>query len=161
VRGGGAYYSFAHLVHEYNYGSDVGLEGGNFLSGFAGASYGFILDLGDLPLENVLAETEPAASLASFVPPFAEAEARKLQAELYRGYRIGEAVYKRQDVPAVAGHTYLLRSVDYHMSDVLVAFRVVRRDEEKGDVVLLWKLLKRFHTPQLAPPPPVATRGRQ
>ena len=63
-------------------------------------------------------------------------------------------------MPAVAGHTYLLRSVDYRMSDVLVAFRVVRKDEERGDVVLLWKILKRFHTPQLAPPPPTGAGRR-
>ena len=46
VRGGGAYYSFAHLVHEYNYGSDIGLEQGRLGVGFAGASYGFLFDLG-------------------------------------------------------------------------------------------------------------------
>jgi hypothetical protein len=166
VRGGGAYYSFAHLVHEYNYGSDIGLERGNFLSGFAGADYGFLRDLGDLPLENVMLEVEPVASLASFVPPFAEAEARKVYSQLHTGasadvgYRIGETVYRGNFVPAVVGHTYILRSVSYRMSDVLVVFRVVRRDEQSGDAILLWKLLKRFHTPQLAPPPPTEARER-
>ena len=161
IRGGGAYYSFAHLVHEYNYGSDIGLERGDFLTGFAGASYGFLLDLGDVPLENVLVETEPVASLASFIPPFAEAEARKIQSQLHSGYRIGGTVYKWRGVRAFAGHTYLLRSVDYRMSDVLVVFRVLRRDEERGDVTLLWKMLERFHTPQLAPAPPTEARGRE
>src|SRR5438270_494794 len=139
VRGGGAYYSFAHLVHEYNYGSDIELQQGNFMTGFAGADYGFLLDLGDVPLENVLVETEPVASLASFIPPFAEAEARKIQSQLHSGYRIGGTVYKWRGVRAFAGHTYLLRSVDYRMSDVLVVFSVLRRYEVRFDVTLLWK----------------------
>ncbi|HST52580.1 MAG TPA: hypothetical protein VLJ61_11270 [Pyrinomonadaceae bacterium] len=150
VRGGGAYYSFAHLVHEYNYGSDIGLEQGNFLTGFAGASYGFISDLGDVPLENLLVEAEPVSSLASFKPPSAEPEARKIQTQLRTGYPVGESVYTRRGVPAVVGHTYLLRSVDYRMSDVLVAFRVVRKDDD-GSVVLLWKMLKKFPEPRLEP----------
>lgn len=151
VRGGGAYYSFANLVHEYNYGSDIGLERGNFLTGFAGASYGFLLDLGDMPVESVTAEAEPVASLASFEPPVREAEARKIQSQLHDGYRIGEMIYRWRGVPAVGGHTYLLRSVDYWRSDVLVVFRVLGKDEERGDVVLLWRMLRRFPKPPFAP----------
>ncbi|MDQ3918472.1 MAG: hypothetical protein M3348_08340, partial [Acidobacteriota bacterium] len=151
VRGGGAYYSFAHLIHEYNYGSDIGLERGDFLTGFAGAGYGFLLDLGDVPVEGVALEAEPVASLASFEPPVREAEARRIQSQLHGGYRVGETVYRWRGVPAVAGHTYLLRSVDYRRSDVLVVFRVLRRDEETGDVILLWRMLKRFPAPPLAP----------
>lgn len=167
VRGGGSFYSFANLVHEYNYGSDIGLYRGNFVTCFAGA--GLLFDLGDVPVESVITESEPVASLSSFEPPFAEAEARKLQTQLHTckfpwqldsGYRIGETVY-RNNMPAVVGHTYILRSVNYHISDVLVVFRVVRKDEQSGDVILLWKLLKRFHTPQLAPPPPTEARGHK
>src|ERR1700755_184635 len=56
TRGGGAFYSFARLTHEYGRGSDVMLEQNLFLVGFAGANYGFIANLGDVPLENVTAE---------------------------------------------------------------------------------------------------------
>lgn len=149
VRGGGAYYSFAHLVHEYNYGSDIGLEQDYFLAGFAGASYGLLFDLGDLPLADVTTETAPVKLLASFSPPSAEPEARKIQRQLFgNGYQDSWFVYRRS-IPAVVGHTYAVRSVDYEMSDVLVAFRVLRKDEENGGVILLWKMLKRFPEPRL------------
>jgi hypothetical protein len=45
--------------------------------------------------------------------------------------------------------TYLVRSVDYNTSDVLVAFRVVRIDTD-GSATILWKLLKKYPAPKLA-----------
>jgi hypothetical protein len=147
VRGGGAYYSFAHLVHEYKYGSDIGLEQGRFGVGFAGASYGFLFDLGDMALEEVTTETGPVKFLASFAPPTAEPEARKIQRRLHDGYQEGWFVYRRS-IPAAVGHTYVVRSVDYSMSDVLVVFRVLSKDDG-GGVVLLWKMLKQFPATQL------------
>lgn len=147
VREGGAFYSFAHLVHEYNYGSDIGLEQ-NLLTAFsAGAGYGFLFDLGEMTLEEVTTETEPVKFLAAFVPPTAEAEARKIQLQFHHGYQHGWFVYRKR-IPTVVGHTYVLRAVDYRMSDLLVAFQVLRREED-GDLILLWKMLKRFPVPEL------------
>jgi hypothetical protein len=146
VRGGGAYYSFAHLVHEYNYGSDIGLEKERFGVPSAGAGYGFLFDLGDTALEEVTTETGPVKFLASFTPPAAEPEARKIQLRFHDGYQDGWFVYRRF-VPAVAGHTYVVRAVDYNRSDVLVVFRVLSKDED--GVVLLWKMLKQFPATQL------------
>ncbi len=53
MRGGGAYYSFTSKTHEYGYGSDIELAQGSLMTGFAGADYGLLTDLGDIPLENV------------------------------------------------------------------------------------------------------------
>ena len=47
------------------------------------------------------------------------------------------------------GGIYVLRSVNYHASDTLVAFRVVRLDSDRS-VIILWKLLKQYPTPILA-----------
>lgn len=152
VRGGGAYYSFAHLVHEYRYGSDLSLEQGRFTTGFAGADFGFIFDLGEMPLEDVTADVEPVRFLASFSAPAAEPEARKIQRRLHDGYQHGWFVY-RERVPAVVGHTYVVRSVHYRLSDMLVAFSVVREDEATGGVVLLWRLLKKFPATDLVKQP--------
>lgn len=143
VRGGGAYYSFAHLVHEYRYGSDLALEQGRFSTSYAGADFGFVFDLGEMPLEDVTTDVEPVRFLASFSAPPAEPEARKIQRQLHDGYQHGWFVYRRY-VPAAVGHTYVVRAVHYGMSDMLVAFSVVREDEARGGVVLLWKLLKKF-----------------
>ena len=41
----------------------------------------------------------------------------------------------------------LLRSFHFDDTDVLVAFRIVRQDED-GSVILHWKLLKKFPAPK-------------
>jgi hypothetical protein len=149
MRGGGAYYSFTRLTHEYGYGSDVELQQGQLSVGFAGADFGFMLDLGDVPLEEVSEETEAVRYMASFRTPAAEAEARAAYRQFgeREGHQAGPWIYRRR-LPAVAGHTYALRSVNYRESDVLVAFSVVRNDTD-GSVVMLWKLLKRYPKPTL------------
>jgi hypothetical protein len=152
--GDGAFYSFAHLTHEYGQGSDVMLEQGQFSVGFAGADFGLIVKLGDVPLESATGETDGVKFLSEYNPPTAEKEARAAHMSTYAGLRSGEWVY-RSRVAAVVGNTYALRSVSYDRSDVLVVFRVVREDEDDS-VVLLWKMLKKFPTPPLERDAPVA-----
>jgi hypothetical protein len=149
LRGGGAYYSFVHREHQYGYGSDIELQGGHFSVGFAGADFGFLVDLGDTPLESVSAETDGVRFVADFETPSAEREAREIQRQLSRsmGRHAGTSPYRRR-LPAVVGHTYAVRSVNYDRSDVLVAFRVLRQDEN-GSVLLLWKTLKEYTPPVL------------
>jgi hypothetical protein len=149
VKGGGAYYSFERLTHEYGYGSDVQLEQNQFSVGFAGADFGFMLNLGDVPLENVSAETDAVQFMASFKAPSVEAEARASYRQFGGGdgHTAGQWTY-RSRLPAVAGNTYALRSVNYGDSDLLVAFRVARKDAD-GSVVLLWKLLEKYPKPSL------------
>lgn len=147
-RGGGAYYSFANLTHEYGRASDVELQQEHLMVGFAGADFGFMVSLGEAPLEGVSEETEAVRFMASFRTPAAEAEARAAKRHFDgEGHRDGPWTYRRR-LPAVAGQTYALRSINYRESDVLVAFRVVRKDSD-GSVVLLWKLLKRYPKPAL------------
>ena len=63
------------------------------------------------------------------------------------GFKEGERTYAGR-LAAVAGNTYALRSVNYDGSDVLVAFRVVRKDFD-GSAVILWKLLAKYPKPEL------------
>lgn len=149
TRGSGAYYSFARLTHEYGYGSDLQLEQGQLSVGFAGADFGFLVNLGDVPIENVSEATEAVQFMASFKTPSAEPEARASyrQFAYHPGHQAGRWTY-RSRLPAVEGQTYALRSVNYARSDVLVAFRVIRKDAE-GSVVLLWKILKKYPKPVL------------
>src|SRR5678816_406754 len=56
IRGGGAYYSFARLTNEYGYGSDIELQQGKLQVGFAGADFGFLTSLGDIPIESVTSD---------------------------------------------------------------------------------------------------------
>jgi len=149
TRGGGAYYSFKRLTHEYGHGSDISLEQDSLSVGFAGANFGFMADIGDVPIETVTADAEAVQWMASFKTPSPEPDARKVQARLANGgFKEGEMSYQHR-LPVNVGSTYVLRSVNYETSDVLVAFRVVRKDAD-GSVVLLWKMLQEFPKPTLA-----------
>jgi len=177
IRGGGAYYSFARLTHEYGYGSDIELqmvqrrndfeyqasrriydpqyqESPNteiqeptFLTGVAGADYGFLVNLGKVPLDKVTLEHEGVKFLASYVPPSAEPEARAEGRRARSGINKAGFGYK-STLPVLTNNTYVLRSINYRSSDVLVAFHVVRMERD-ASVMLLWKRLKRFSSPEL------------
>ncbi len=144
IRGGGAYYSFVLLTHEYGHGSDIGLEQGQFKVGFAGFDFGFITSLGDLPLEEVTLEHPAVKALAAYQPPLTEPEIRAQQA--YNPVKMGEFTYAHS-ITAKVGSTYALRSLNYENSDALVAFHVVRQDDD-GGMILLWKMLKKFPAPK-------------
>jgi len=148
TRGGGAYYSFTRRTHEYGFGTNIGFEQDRLSARLAGASFGFIANLGDAPLELVTADTEAVQFMASYKTPAFEPDARKSQTQFMgAGFEAGGVAYK-DTVPLSVGGTYALRSVEYNNSDVLVAFRVLRKDSD-GSVVLLWKMLQEFPKPAL------------
>lgn len=154
LRGGGAYYSFTHLTHEYGFGSDITLEQSQLGVGFAGANFGFLVNLGNVPLESVTLGSDGVRYLASYGTPRAEPEARVEQRRTATGFEVEDWTYKSR-LPVFAWQTYVVRSVDYGTSDVLVAFRVIRKDAD-GSVVLLWKILKKFAKPELERTPAAA-----
>jgi hypothetical protein len=147
VRGGGSYYSFTERSSEYG-ASDIGLEQGYLKTGFAGANYGFLTMLGDVPLENVSLETTATNILAVHQPAANEPKARIEQRRWSDGTIVDGATFKDR-LPLKANTTYLLRAVLYSSHDSLVAFRVVRIDSD-GSAIILWKLLKNYPVPQLA-----------
>lgn len=148
IRGGGAFYSFARLTHEYGYGSDISFERGYLSVGFAGGDYGFLAKLGDLSLDDVTLEAPSVQTLAQHQPPTLLPEARKIQRLTQEGFTKDGVLYKAR-LTALVGNTYILRSINYDFSDVLVAFQIVREDTDDGSLILAWKLLKKFPTPRL------------
>ena len=148
MRGGGSYYSFTKRTHEYSNTSDISLEQGQLQSGFAGANYGMLTALGDVPLENVSLETAPAQILALHTPPTEEPQARVEQRRASSGAVIDGISFKNR-LPLKANSTYVVRSVNYSGSDALVAFRVVRIDNDNS-ATIIWKLLKKYPIPYLA-----------
>jgi len=148
LRGGGAYYSFVRLTHEYGQGSDISLYDGWLSTGFAGANYGIMTTLGNTPLEDITAETPTVQFLATHTPPSEEPKARIEQTKWGKGEMIDGTVYAER-LRVGTNTTYLLRSVDYDTSDVLVAFRVVRTDTD-GSAIILWKRLQTYPVPKLA-----------
>lgn len=149
IRGGGAYYSFVRLTHEYGYGSDIQLEQNYLRVGFAGADYGIMTLIDEVPLENVTPELPPAAFLLAYNPPSEEAAVRQEVRSFGGAGKTIDGVAYRNRLPVQINATYLLRSISYRNSDVLVAFRVLRKDTDNS-IVLAWKLLKRFPTPEMS-----------
>jgi hypothetical protein len=147
MRGGGAFYSFARLTHEYGFGSDLMLEGGYLSIPAAGAGYGMMIDLGDVSLDEITKDYPAALSLAAYEAAKDEPQARIEQRQVQVGRILDGVTYKNR-VTLKLGTTFLLRSIDYDDTDVLVAFRTVRKDTD-GSVIIAWKLLKRFPKPAL------------
>jgi hypothetical protein len=147
INGGAAYYSFARLTHEYGFGSDIELQQNQLSVGFAGADFGFLTRIGKTPLESVTLDHPAAVFPSNFETPAAEPAAREQQRRCASVFIENGVAYKDR-LPAKKKNTYLLRSINYRGSDLLVAFTVVRVDSD-GSVLLLWKILKRFPVPEL------------
>jgi hypothetical protein len=120
--------------------------------GFAGSDYGIMTLIGEVPLENVTPEFPPAAFLLTYNPPSDEAVVRQEPRSFGGAGKTIDGVAYRNRLPVQVNATYLLRSISFRDSDVLVAFKVVRQDSD-GSVIIAWKLLKKFPKPEL-------TRGR-
>jgi hypothetical protein len=147
INGGGAFYSFVRLTHEYGQGSDIMLEQGNFGVGFAGADYGMLLNLGDVPLEQVANDHVATRALLDYTPPVKEADARAEYRKLWQGMELSGFTFKRS-LPAKVSNTYLLRSISMERSDILAVFRAVRKDTD-GSFILVYKVLKTFPKPKM------------
>ena len=153
----GEYYSFSALTHEYVSGTDLGLEDGQIRSGFSGANYGFMTNLGDVRIEEVGPTTPGVTFFAAYKAPNEEPLARKEYSRFTYGAEI-EKLPVASRMPLQADTTYLLRSINYGISDVLVAIRVVRVDSD-GSAVIVWKVLMRYESPNLKPSAAPATVG--
>jgi hypothetical protein len=144
LRGGGAYYSFANTSHSYNMTPQVELSrSGEFNTGFAGADYGFIYDIGDVELSAVDTKLPNVKFLNEYRPPLYEPDVRKEQ----RKALDGTDGYKSRS-SALAGHTYVLRNISFREADTLVAFRVERINDD-GSAIVFWKSIKSFEVPKL------------
>lgn len=147
VQGGGSYYSFTTGSHDYQKIAQVGLEQNNLKVGFAGADYGFIADLGEIPLSDVTEETTEVNFLINYKPPTNEPDVRIEQRKADR-YETNGLTYKTY-MPAVVAHSYILRAISFDRADVLVAFKVHRKDAD-GSLIIFWKTIKNFDKPFLA-----------
>jgi len=146
VRGGGAYYSFDGLTHDG--ATDIELQQGNFSVGFAGCDYGIILKAGAVSLDEISVEHPSVSFLAAYKAAATEPQARVEQRRFGTGDVIDGIKYGER-VKAEVGMTYILRSINYDYSDLLVALKVVRQDTD-GSLIIAWKLLQKFPKPVLA-----------
>ena len=144
VRGGGAYFSFSRLTHEYGYGSDLELSQHQLSVGFAGCDFGYLIDLGTVVLSSVTGSLAELQFLQDIKPVDGNEPAnRKLQDDSMRGLNANGYFYSNQISRVAVGHTYALRSVNFGTSDVLVAFRIVGAEDD-GSLTIAWKMIKQF-----------------
>jgi hypothetical protein len=147
VRGGGAFYSFTNRSHSYDLIPQISLEQNFLLVGFYGASYGFLADLGEIPLAKIDAKTKGVSLLANYQPPLELSKAR-LEQKKSKGFVSENIAYKNR-LPAVVGHSYVVRAISYDEADALVTFKIYRQDAD-GSLIIFWKLLENFEKPLLA-----------
>lgn len=147
INGTGAYYSFFFVAHEYGYGSDIGLERDKLISGFAGADIGILTDLGEVDLASLKLNDPRLTFLLNYQPPQNEPSARVEQVRARDGFTLSGMTYNKS-LPLHVGSTYVVRSIIYGRSDLLVAFTVTRKDED-GSAIIIWKQLKTYETPKL------------
>jgi len=159
MRGGGTYYNFVSKKHDYGYGSDVNASNGSFSVGFVGMDFGYVIDFGNVASTKILSSFTQAPPdwvnekkeawryLWSFRPPTTETEARAAQQS--RGFKVGNVTIASV-APISAGHFYLLRSVRYRQSDLLIALYVDSTDDS-GRYYVVWKELQSFDVPMIGP----------
>jgi hypothetical protein len=146
IREGGAYYSFTNLSHIYDRPSQIGFEQ-NYLSvGFAGVNYGFISDLGEISITEIGEKTKGFNFLIEYQPPTNVPDGR-VEQERARGFEVEGTNFKNR-LPAIVGHSYLLRAITYDEADVMVAFKIQRKDNDES-LIIFWKLIKQFDKPIL------------
>jgi hypothetical protein len=143
LRGGGAYYSFVKRSHSYNMTPQIQLgKSGDLSTGFSGADYGFIYDLGNVELSTVDTKLPEVKFLDEYRPPLYEPQIRKEQRKAIDGTE----GYQSRLSPS-AGHTYILRNISFRDADSLVALRVERINED-GSAIIFWKSIKNFEVPK-------------
>jgi hypothetical protein len=165
IPGAGSSYSFRIDNYRIARLADINYTGRNFRA-FGVLTHGILVSIGDVPLENVDSQSEAVISLIKLQPVTDFKEAEEFALKLDKGIQNKDLIY-RNILPVMENTTYLLRSIAYKgnstqtiqgitfdemeldkRKDVVVAFRVVRRDAD-GSVTLLWKELTSKNSPKL------------
>ena len=167
-------YSFRTKKHIGKDFFDIRLNGEEiFADGFL--SQGIIVELGDVPLENVTLESGGIKFLSDFKPELQNAEAKKQYAQIENVVESGGYKYTKS-VKAAENTTYAARFVAYRnkirnigryrkntkydvrkyvyldeidkRKDLIIAFRIINKGED-GNFTILWKELGRENSPEL------------
>ncbi len=131
--------------------------------------HGIIVNIGDVPIENVTLKTEGLSFLVSFQPADEFHKAKQIDQDFVKGVEADGFHYARSAV-LEENRTFVMRSIAYRgtvfrvfqgityneldfdtRKDIFVAFRIVRRDGES--VTIVWKELARKDSPKIKIPP--------
>lgn len=145
--GAASCYSFSKTRYNCDHWAEMSLKDGLFGSGFADESLGLLVNLGDVPVESVTLQTAGVSQLAALAAPGDYDSAVNQHKQNSTGFKLSSYTF-RASLPAEINATYALRSINYHRTDALVLFRVIRRDAD-GVVTLVWKRLRTGAPPEL------------
>jgi hypothetical protein len=163
--GGGSYYSFTERTNKFGPWSEIRLVDNRLSSGVVTGSIGLFTCLGDISLDSTTTQTPGVSFLAELVPPTKYSGLVNLRSESENGIQAGPFSYSSA-IEASPGTTYALRSVvyskdgylvypnqpytrlnisriGYEGSDILIAFRIIRQNQD-GSLDILWKRLQKF-----------------
>lgn len=127
--------------------------------------HGIFVNVGDVALEQVTLQTKGIAFLTEFKPETDFQKAKAIDKQFSEGIRDNQFLYRRA-LNAFGKTTYVLRSIAYRgsyyraisnytynefdfdkRSDVVIAFRIVRRHAD-GAITILWKQLAKQDSPK-------------
>ena len=158
------------------------ITNGNFQISESGIDYGFLVDLSDVPLEKLdprLQATSPQTEqfFLTYQPPQSlealQVDRRRFLTGKLEDFDLSQPILSQ--APAAIGHTYLVRSLQFQLpeiimtgepvsrrerryldqllemksSDVLFAFRPVSLNSD-GSYTVLWRVLNQFPNPKIA-----------
>jgi hypothetical protein len=128
---------------------------------------GILVALGDIGLENISLASGGLNFLAEYKPETLSEKALKQTFQLIKGIDSDGYLY-RKTLPAKENTTYALRVIAYRGSvlqtfrgmlfnmlagderaDIIVAFRVLKKDEKTGSFTLVWRELSRKDAPKI------------
>jgi hypothetical protein len=146
VWGGGSFYSFRAGKHHLAPYSDIALRDDLFNAGFMKHAVGLLTTLGDVPLDAVTLQSNAVRPFLKFVPARTLDETERDFQRSRAWLEVPEQTYG-PTAPVRENTTYVLRSIAFEPkrskpSDVLVAFRVTRKDAD-GAVTIVWKRLQK------------------
>lgn len=161
----GSAYSFRRNEYQMREWADLVLSE-EFFASDAVFGQGWLVSLGDVEIENLSTAAREVSFLSSITPANKKSAIDKQYQQSVEGIEADNLVY-RKFVRVKENTTYLLRSVAYQgkylkydgtslldmttgdtRDDVVVAFRVLKRDAQ-GNVTILWKELSRKSAPEV------------
>ena len=157
IPGGGTAFSFRYRSYRIPRLSDLALQR-DVLRADGVLQLGIIVDLGDIPIEDVTIITPGMKYLTSFRPTVSSKnDLDVVDLELGKGIEADGFLY-RKGFYAIVNKTYGLRTIAFKANlpefafdkrqDTMVAFRVVKVDTN-GDVTVVWHELERRDAPSI------------
>ena len=152
--GARSYYSFhrkTSLNEIDNIDASIYLKNSKFAAVLSGADIGFMINLGEVSLEDATLTLPSLRYLLEYQPPEVESEARQEKLQLLqKGVSANGFLYNR-DVVAQLNKTYALRYVSFGSFDHVVIFRTLRQLDD-GSYIIAWKFIKKNSIPRFKRP---------